>query len=322
MPRPMTGLVAVTGATGFIGQTLVTRLLERGWRVRMLARHLPSLPLAPHGAAEIVPGDLADAMALQRLTEGVDAVAHLAGLIKARKPAEFFAANRDGVEAVLRAFAARAGTGHGRRFVLLSSMAAREPGLSPYGASKRAGEEVLRQAAGDLPWAAIRAPVVYGPGDRETLRFFQLVRRGWAPVAGAGKGRLSTIHVDDLADALIALLAGDMPPPDAYEIDDGHEQGYVTADLARIAAAKFEVRARQIGIPKTLLQAVAALQQGWNGLRGRPTMVSLAKVNEIFHPDWLRHDRRLENLIGWRATMGLQTGIDRTIDWYREKLWL
>jgi nucleoside-diphosphate-sugar epimerase len=51
-------------------------------------------------------------------------------------------------------------------------------------------------------------------------------------------------------------------------------------------------------------------------------MVSLAKVNEIFHRDWLRHDRRLEDLIGWRASLGLPEGIDRTIDWYREKLWL
>lgn len=318
----MTGLVAVTGATGFIGQTLVTRLLERGWRVRLLARHLPSLPVAPQGAAEIVPGDLADPIALQRLTQGADAVAHLAGLIKARKPAEFFAVNRDGVEAVLRAFTAQAAAGSGRRFVLLSSMAAREPELSPYGASKRAGEDVLRQAAGNLPWAAIRAPVVYGPGDRETLRFFQLVRRGWAPVAGDGQGKLSAIHVEDLVDALITLLAGAMPPPDAYEIDDGNRQGYVTADLARFAAAKLQVRARQVAIPKPLLQAIAALQQGWNGLRGRPTMVSLAKVNEIFHRDWLRHDHRLEELIGWHARLGLREGIDRTIDWYREKLWL
>src|SRR5262249_56904563 len=108
---------------------------------------------------------------LRTLVAGADAVVHAAGLIKARHPAEFDAVNRDGTARV-SALAPDA------RFLLLSSLAAREPQLSAYAASKRAAEEVVASRAG--PWLAVRAPAGYGPGDREALAYFQ-----------AGAGRLA-----------------------------------------------------------------------------------------------------------------------------------
>jgi len=316
-------LVAVTGATGFIGQTLVRVLLADGWRVRLLARQLPRFMPGPAGPIELVPGDLADPIALGRLVDGVDGVIHLAGLIKARSEAQFMAINRDGVAAVLDALKGQLKADRAApRFILMSSLAAREPQLSPYAASKRAGEEVLRAGAGILPWAAIRAPVVYGPGDLETLRFFKVVRRGWAPMAGDGSSRLATIYVDDLAAAMLKLLDAVMPPADAYEIDDGQLQGHTMGDLARFAAGEFGVRVREIGIPKAVMLLVAALQQGWDSLWRRPTMLSTAKVGEIFHHDWSRHDYRLETLLDWRAQISLESGIAKTIEWYRQKAWL
>ena len=314
--------ILVTGATGFIGQALVLRLLADGWRVRLLARRLPRFLPGAGGPVEIVSGDLADPIALERLVAGVDAVAHLAGLIKARTPEEFMATNRDGVAAVLGALKAQARPEAMPRFILLSSLAAREPQLSPYAASKRAGEEALKSQASDVPWVAVRAPVVYGPGDRETLRFFKVVQRGWAPMAGDGQGRLSAIYVDDLVAALITLLKGENPPADVYEIDDGQADGYVMTDLARHAAREFGVRVRTVNVPKALMVVVAALQQSWDRLWGQPTMLSVYKTNEIFHRDWLRHDSRLENLIGWKATVKLDLGITKAIEWYRQKAWL
>jgi nucleoside-diphosphate-sugar epimerase len=326
VPNRMTDaarLVAVTGATGFIGQALVVRLLAEGWRVRLLARRLPNFAPGSAGPVEVVPGDLADPRSLKRLVSGVHAVVHLAGLIKARSIGEFMAVNRDGVLAVLSALQdATPSSAPAARFILMSSLAAREPGLSPYAASKRAGEEALRAQADAWPWVAVRAPVVYGPGDRETLRFFKIVQKGWAPVAGYDRGRLAAIYVDDLTAALATLLDRAMPPADAYEIDDGKADGYVMSDLARYAAAEFGVQVRKIGVPKMAMLLAAAAQQGWNGLWRRPTMLSTHKIAEIFHPDWSRHDRRLESLIDWRAQTKLESGIAKTIEWYRQRAWL
>ena len=89
-------VVAVTGATGFLGRHAVAELAARGWQVRALVRSQPIHPLWKDLEPEIVLGALGDTGALRRLVTGADAVLHIAGLIKARDEAEFMAVNRDG----------------------------------------------------------------------------------------------------------------------------------------------------------------------------------------------------------------------------------
>src|SRR5689334_21258284 len=155
----MARVAAVTGATGFVGPHLVAALARHGWKLRLLIRRWTPLPSLAGVEAEIVWGDLSDEASLKALVAGADAVVHAAGLIKARQPIEFDAVNRDGT-ARLSAHAPDI------PFLLLSSLAAREPLLSPYAASKRAAEEVVARRSGS--WFVVRAPAVYGPGDRET----------------------------------------------------------------------------------------------------------------------------------------------------------
>src|SRR5204862_7680386 len=104
-------------------------------------------------------------------------------------------------------------------------------------------EEVLARRGG--PWLAVRAPAVYGPGDRETLAYFRAVARGWAPQPKVPDARLSLIHVADLAEAL--ALALERPPlPSVYEIDDGRDGGHSYRDMADAAAAALGRRARSL----------------------------------------------------------------------------
>src|SRR5262249_45654100 len=189
----VTRTVAVTGATGLIGRHVVEHLGRAGWRVRVLTRRLPKFPDI---AVEAVIGALDDARALSRLVDGADAIVHVAGLVKARSRAEFFAANATGTGNL--ATAARGG-GRRPRFVLLSSLAAREPQLSDYAASKRAGETELARCGDGLSWSILRPPAVYGPGDREILAFFQALWRGIALLPTPRDGLLSLIHAADLA---------------------------------------------------------------------------------------------------------------------------
>src|SRR6266403_865643 len=140
----MSGTVAVTGATGFIGSHIVARLPTLGWRVRLLTRRLPVGPILAGSRFTAVIGSLGDADALEELIRGCDAVVHCAGLIKAVRPADFFAIN---AAATGRLAAAAAATPRPPRFILLSSLAARQPELSAYAASKRAGERALAETA-------------------------------------------------------------------------------------------------------------------------------------------------------------------------------
>lgn len=320
----MAGAIAVTGATGFVGRAVVPRLLGAGHRVRILARSLPEFAAGPAGPVELVLGDLGQPAALERLVDGADAVLHLAGLIKAHSAAAFFAVNRDGVAALLDAIAARAASHRngGPRIILLSSLAAREPALSPYAASKLAGEQVLRDRPHGLPWLALRAPVVYGPGDRETLAFFKAVRTGLAPLAGQGSGRLSAIHVDDLADLLCRLADVYLPVADAYEADDGQDGGYSLRDFALEAGRALDRRPTLVPLPRPVLMAAAGLQQLLARIDGEPRILSPGKVREMFHPDWVCHDRRLAGFLGWQPRIRLPEGFAATVGWYRGRHWL
>jgi nucleoside-diphosphate-sugar epimerase len=163
----MAGLVAITGATGFVGGYTAKALAEAGWRVRLLCRRLPLSPLLSDISPEIVLGDLEDPAALAALVRGADAVVHAAGAVRALDAVGFYRANADGTARMVAAVRADAPQA---RFVLISSLSAREPTLSAYAGSKRAGEIELERAAGAaLDWSILRPPAVYGPGDRELL---------------------------------------------------------------------------------------------------------------------------------------------------------
>jgi nucleoside-diphosphate-sugar epimerase len=271
-------------------------------------RRWTPLPSLPGVAAEIVWGDLSDEASLKRLVAGADAVVHAAGLIKARRLIEFDQVNRDGT-ARLSALAPDV------PFLLLSSLAAREPQLSPYAASKRAAEEVVTRRSG--PWLAVRAPAVYGPGDRETLAYFKMAARGFALQPNQPDARLSLIHVEDLAEAL--ALALDRPlPPGVYEVDDGHPGGYRHAEMAAAAAEAFGRRVRAIRVGRGPMNTVARL----NSLRPGPQILSPAKVRELYHSDWTVHENRLSQALGFAARFGLVDGFRHTILWYRAHHWL
>lgn len=304
----MAKLAAITGATGFVGPHLVAALARHGWTFRLLMRRWTPLPSLPGVEAEIVWGDLADEASLKRLVAGADAVVHAAGLIKARRPIDFDRINRDGT-ARLSALAPDA------PFLLLSSLAAREPQLSPYAASKRAAEEVIARRSG--PRLAVRAPAVYGPGDRETLAYFKMAARGFALQPNQPDARLSLIHVEDLAEAL--ALALDRPLlPGVYEIDDGHPGGYRHADMAAAAAEALGRSVRPIRVGRGAMNAVAGL----NSLRPGAQILSPAKVRELYHSDWTVRETRLAEAIGFAARFGLVDGFRHTISWYRQRHWL
>ena len=305
-------LVAVTGASGFVGPHLVAALARRGWKVRLLLRRWSPLPSLAGVEAEVVWGGLDDAAALRRLVEGADAVVHAAGLIKARHPSDFMAVNRDGT-ARLAALAPDA------RFLLLSSLAAREPGLSPYAASKRAAEEALAGRIG--PWLAVRAPAVYGPGDRETLSYFRTAERGIAPEPMGNDARLSLIHVSDLANALGLALTVPLPAQ-VYEIDDGRPGGYRYADMAEAAGAALGRRIIRLSVPRPVMATVAGLNGVLQAIGGPARILTAGKVAEIFHTNWVANSPRIAGTMGFEARYDLWTGFDDTVRWYRPHGWL
>jgi nucleoside-diphosphate-sugar epimerase len=308
--------VAITGATGFIGPHIVRRLCA-DWQVRILARR-PVDPAQIGADVEAVRGELDDRGSLQRLLDGAQAVVHIAGLIKARTRNEFFRANAESVRRLAEIAAAAPAP---PRFLLMSSLAAREPDLSDYAASKRSGEAALIAAGGALPWTILRPPAVYGPGDRATLSFFRCVRYGIGPVLGTARARFSLIHVEDLARAVEALLAEDRTAGLVAEIDDGH-RGYCWREMIETAAEAFGRRARIVRIPRAIAYGAGLLNQALAWLPGYTPMLTPGKVRELYHSDWVCDPCPIMTHTVWRPEVPLREGFASTVAWYRQQGWL
>lgn len=305
-------LVAVTGATGFIGRRLAPALALAGWRVRLLLRRDPVVPEWRMFRPQVVAGDLGDSVALERLVEEAHVVIHLAGLIKAARRSQFFAVNRDGAAALAAITAQVAPTAH---FLLVSSLAAREPRLSDYAASKRAGEDAVREIAGTRA-TVLRPPPVYGPGDRETLVLFQLAQWTWVPLPGPTDARFAMIHVDDLVNLIVAL-AGNAPHAAVLTAADARPTGYRWDEIfAAAARAVGNARPRLFHAPGALLRTVAVAGDIGRGF-GAASMLNSQKLRELRHLDWSVTDDERAQVPGWTPRFSLDAGFADAVAWYR-----
>jgi len=299
--------LAVTGGTGFVGSHLLRLALAEGYEVRALTRGWKP----PEDAIAWVDGALDRPDTLAKLVDGADAVIHLAGAINAPDRAGFDAVNAAGTAAMIDA-ARHAGV---RRFVHISSLAAREPDLSDYGRSKAKSERLV--AASGLDWTIVRPPAVYGPGDRETLELFRMARRGL--VALPPRGRFSVIHVEDLCRLILALLDEPDSWAETYEPDDGHEGGWQHRHFARMLGRLYGRRAVTLALPKPVLRLASRLDRL---VRRRNARLTRDRVGYFCHPDWVAAAGRRPPEPLWTPRVKTPTGLKATADWYREQGWL
>lgn len=286
---------------------MVACFQEAGHHVKALTRRLH--PEQVGSDITWITGDLNTPEALEALVNGADVVVHAAGAIKALSRADFFHVNRDGTRAVAEA-ARHCGVG---KFVLVSSLAARAPTLSPYAASKCAGELVLNEFGGAFEAVVVRPPAIYGPGDKETVRLFQMATNGFVAVPRDPTIRVSMTHVGDVATAVLACCETRQAAETPLEINDGSEQGHSWEDLAGAAGAAVGRPVKIIRVPDIALWA-GGFCGTIKGLATRtPTMLTLAKVPELLHSDWVGVG---PHPAGWAPKYTLKTGFEDAVHWY------
>ena len=292
--------IAVTGGTGFVGTRLVAALQAASHEVRALTRR----PQPDAGGVEWVAGSLEEQAALNRLAAGADALIHVAGVINA-DAVGFEAGNVRGTEAVLAA----AKAAKVRRFVHVSSLAAREPELSRYGNSKARSEALVRDSGLDV--AIVRPPAVYGPGDMETLELFRMAKRGL--ILLPPEGRLSLIHADDLARLLIAL-AGAKSAPELTEPDDGKPGGWTHRELGVALGKAVGRNAIALSMPRAAVRLGAII----DGLiRRGGAKLTPDRAAYFCHPDWVSDPAFAPPPDLWAPAIDTDQGLRATAEWYR-----
>jgi nucleoside-diphosphate-sugar epimerase len=307
-------LAAVTGATGFIGRHVVIALRRHGWEVRALVRRHPAGLLSPHHRLEVVLGDLSDPRALEKLVDGAAAIIHLGGLVKALRREEFYVANEGGTERLLQAAAAAAPAAP---LVHVSSLAAREPHLSPYCDSKRRAELKLAALAGERIWTILRPPAVYGPGDLEILPLFKAAKLGLVPYPALPEAAFSMIHVADLADAVVACLQRSGPPQAAFEIDDGVPGGYRWPDILGALGEAVGRKPAGVRLPRRALAILARANGLLARAEGAARVLAPHKVAEIYWPDWVARGPRLQEISDWHPAFDAWNGFRDAAKWYK-----
>ncbi|HKC02681.1 MAG TPA: NAD(P)-dependent oxidoreductase [Sphingomicrobium sp.] len=299
--------IAVTGGTGFVGSHVIDVALDAGHEVRALTRR----DQPPRDRLEWISGDLADRDAIHRLVRDTDAVIHVAGVINAPDAAGFEAGNVAGTLAMLAAATA----GGARRFVHVSSLAAREPRLSLYGASKARAEELVESSG--LDWSIVRPPAVYGPGDKETLELFKMAKRGL--VLLPPKGRVSLIHVDDLARLLLSLTTRGAPKRVVIEPDDGTPDGWSHKDFAKALGQAVGRRNVSLSAPRPLLHLAARIDRL---LRRDGAKLTPDRAAYFSHPDWVVTSGRFPPPELWHPRIETRQGLAATAEWYRVNRWI
>lgn len=299
--------LAVTGGTGFVGARLIDAALAAGHEVAALARR----EQAPRDNVDWIAGSLEDRSSLHKLVDGADTLIHVAGVISAHDAASFDKGNVAGTLAVLAAATA----GGVRRFIHVSSLAAREPKLSLYGTSKAKAEELVHSSG--LDWAIVRPPAVYGPGDKETLELFRMARLGIMLMPP--RGHLSLIHVDDLAQLLLALAIGPTPCNCVIEPDDGKPTGWTHREFARALGRAVGTRPAIISAPGVFLRIAARADRLFRGPRAKLTVDRAAYFS---HRNWVVEPTRAAPPDLWRPRIPTEEGLADTARWYAEKGWL
>jgi len=299
----MQKVVAITGATGFIGQRIVNRLADAGWRIKAITRKKNVDTQSIHW----IQGDLSNLTALNNLVKDASAVIHCAGAVRGSSYEDFEQTNVAGTENLLHAIAQKK---QPPRFLLISSLAARESDLSWYAKSKKQAEQLVTNHSVNLSWTIFRPTAVYGPGDKELKPLFQATQKGLLPVVGKLQNRFGLIHVDDLVSAIQIWLDSTTPCKHIYELDDGTPGGYSFESLANLAQEVWGRPVRCIVVPHFLIKNAAVINLWLARIFQYSPMLTPGKVKELHHHDWVCDNTPLiHDLPGWQPRIHLHESL-------------
>ncbi|RKH51748.1 NAD-dependent epimerase/dehydratase family protein [Corallococcus llansteffanensis] len=330
----------ITGAGGFLGTWLARALVARGDRVSCLLRPTTDTrelekALEGHPWRRVV-GDVTDRASLDAAVRGVDVVFHLAGIRRAAKKDEFLRVNAGGTRLLCEALAALPcpeGTSR-PRLVMCGSLASHGPSTLErphveedafhphewYGESKAEAETIAFSFQDRLPVTVIRPPRILGPGDRENLSFFKMVKQGIRLELVGGPRPLSLVDVEDVVDLLIVLA--EKPEAVGQAFFCTSPERLTLEEMQDLGAKALGYHPRTVRMRPAVLTALATAADGVTRLTGRKLPLNRKLARQLLAPAWTCSGAKAERLLGFRPRRNLAESITRSGEWYRAQGWL
>jgi dihydroflavonol-4-reductase len=320
-------MIFVTGATGFLGKSLVQELWAQDYRLRILARPTSDTSFFKEmSGLEIVPGDITDPPSVEQAIQGCEVVVHAAALFRFwGKPQHFYETNIAGTRAVLQAVANQGV----RRFIHISSIAVvGEPPygtviteetppnpLDPYQKSKLASEKLVQDYGQDFGLATVilRLGALYGPWGHYAFNrlFFEEFLRGWRIQVEGGRHVIFPCFVKDAAraaEAAIRLGRGGQ----IYNVCGDSISHKEANEIISRLSGKSNWR---LNTPKWLMIGLAQVMEWLAVLTGTEPYYPLNLKPYVFS-DWIVDRSKAQHELGF-CPIPFEEGAKQTLDWYK-----
>jgi len=323
----------ITGATGFVGYHLVVEALLQGYEVHATIRksgrlgNLSNVPIHFHELS------LFDKEGFKRLLNEhqIGMVIHNAGLTKATTEDQYFSVNTHGTRVLAEALSES--NSRTKRFIFMSSLAAKGPGKNPgdllyqhtpdqpvtaYGRSKLRAERVLMEIP-HLDVTIFRPTGVFGPYEQDFLQMIKMIHQGIEVYIGKQDQTISFLYVKDLSRLVIHALAYErMFGP--YMVSDGNVYSRYT--FGEVASNLLQKKTRRICIPLIMGKGIAILSEYYHQINKKPALLNRDKLHEILAPSWLCDISYVQRDFNFAMQYQLASGLQETLKWYKENHWL
>lgn len=332
--------ILITGASGFIGSTVVDKALDLGYetwagiRKGSSRRYLNDERI---GFIDLRYGNKEKLKEqIRQFTDKhdrIDHIIHIAGLTKALHKSDFDIVNRQHTENLVDALIE---TGNiPDTFVYMSSLSAMGPGdetsytpmhagqtPSPntaYGLSKLKAENYLKSIQ-NFPYLILRPTGVYGPRDKDYLILMKAMKNGLEVEAGFKKQLLSFIYVEDLANVIFSLIDKGTRRKEFFVADGDIHTDAQFNEIVRKALNKRKVL--KLRIPLFLVRPAAAINEKIAALSQKATTFNSDKYRIMKQRNWSCDITPLKEEIGFEPKYRLKEGVEKTIAWYQTEGWL
>jgi dihydroflavonol-4-reductase len=324
--------IFLTGATGFIGGFLARKLFEGQHKLICLVRKTSNLQWIKDLDCEFCYGSLGQPDSYISALKDCDYIFHLAGVTKAFKSEDYFSGNVLATQKLLQTVMKV--NPKLKRFLFVSSQAAIGPSpteqpltedapyhpITDYGRSKMEAEQIVRQNFPNLPITIIRPPSVYGPHDTDVYHFFRFLKKGINLMVGKVDQLVSLVYVEDLIQGILDAAFSDNTKRQIYFLCEKTPNHW--SEVAQISSKILERNYITIHLPLPLAVGVANIFEISSKITRKPTILNRQKINEIKQRYWTVSSDKARRDFGYQTNFPLESGIKKTIDWYKNNHWL
>ncbi len=299
--------VFLTGASGFIGRHLAKQLIKEKHEVIAAVRKSTDKSKIPSGC-QIVTVDFFSVSDFSKQLDGIDAVFHLAGAVKASSSEEFDMINAGITAALVNAVKQ---TTPNALFIFMSSQAAAGPNgtnpLSSYGKSKLLAEQVTTKLS---RYVLVRSPAALGNDDPETKSFYNSARRGITIALGNSNLKFCVIAISDITDFLVFLLncskaEGKILQPSLPNLVSWKE-------IHKALEKAINHKILRVPIPSFIVHSAGCLGEGLARLTSKLPLLDRDKARDIT-VSWLCEQEKVEKITGWKPKLNLDETINLSV---------